>query len=120
MTFTPYLYFDGQAEAALRYYAETFGADELTLMPYHEAPDSEALPKSDNIMYGHIMLGEACLMASDVMPGVTAGPQQAVSINFPVATVEEGQDLFDRLSEGGTVTMPYGPVFFSKGFGMVK
>lgn len=120
MTFTPYLYFDGQAEAALRYYAEVFGATDLTLMPYHEAPEAEALPKSDHIMYGHIMLGDACLMASDVMPGTKAGPQQAVAINFPVDTFEQGQQLFDRLCEGGAVTMPYGPVFYSKGFGMVK
>ena len=28
------------------------------------------------------------------------------------------QALFDRLADGGTVTMPYGPTFFAGGFGM--
>ena len=120
MTFNPYIYFDGEAEAALRFYHEVFGASDLTLMPYHEAPEGEGLPKSDRIMYGHIMLGDACLMASDVMPGMEAGPQQAVSINHSVPDFETGKALFDKLLEGGAVTMPFEPVFFSKGFGMVK
>lgn len=120
MTFNPYIYFDGEAETALRFYYDVFGASDLTLMRYHEAPEGEGLPKSDRIMYGHIMLGDACLMASDVMPGMEAGPQQAVSINHSVPDFETGKALFEKLLEGGAVTMPYEPVFFSKGFGMVK
>lgn len=120
MTFNPYIYFDGEAEAALRFYNEVFDVSDLTLMRYHEAPEGEGLPKSDRIMYGHIMLGDACLMASDVMPGMEAVPQQAVSINHSVPDFETGKALFEKLLEGGAVTMPYEPVFFSKGFGMVK
>lgn len=120
MTFNPYLNFDGQCAEALTFYAEVFGADDLTLMPFSEAPDSENLPPSDRIMYGHIMVGEACLMASDFMPGMPAKPMESVSVNHPVADVATGQKIFDQLAAGGDVTMPYAPTFFSKSFGMVR
>lgn len=120
MTFNPYLNFDGQCAEALTFYADLFGATDLTLMPYHEAPPEENLPASDRIMYGHIMLGDACLMASDSFPGSGAKPQESVSINHSVPDIETGQTIFDALAQGGQVTMPYGPVFFSKSFGMVR
>ena len=31
MTFNPYIYFDGEAETALRFYYDVFGASDLTL-----------------------------------------------------------------------------------------
>ncbi|TCL08768.1 PhnB protein [Shimia isoporae] len=120
MTFNPYLNFDGQCAEALTFYADLFGATDLTLMPYKDAPDSEQLPASDRIMYGHIMLGEACLMASDFPPGMPAKPMESVSVNHPVPDAATGQKIFAALAEGGDVTMPYAPTFFSRAFGMVR
>ncbi len=88
-------------------------------MPFAEAPDSENLPDSTRIMYGHIMLGEACLIGSDSMPGTPVKPMESVYVNHPVPDAATGQKIFDALAEGGEVTMLYGPAFFSKSFGMV-
>lgn len=118
MTFIPYLTFDGTARAALSFYSDVFGASDLTLMPFADAPASEGLPASDRIMYGHIMLGDACLMASDLPEGAPYAPMQSVSVNHPVPDVATGQALFDRLAAGGTVKMPFGPTFWSPGFGV--
>lgn len=119
MSFVPFLTFDGQAEAAITFYADVFGADETQILRYADAPEDEGLPPSDRVMYGHIMTGDHCLMAYDSMPGMEFTPQASVSVNHSVPTAEEGQRIFDRLAEGGTVTMPYGKVFFSPAFGMV-
>lgn len=119
MPFIPFLTFDGTAEEALKFYADVFSATELQIIRYSDAPAEEKLPPSDRVMYGHIMLGEHCLMADDSMPGMEFVPQASVAVNHPVKTAEQGQKIFDRLAEGGTVTMPYGPVFFAPAFGMV-
>ena len=88
-------------------------------MRYTDAPESEGLPPSDRVMYSHIMLGDACLMASDHPPGMPGPDMASVSVNHPVADKEAGQKLFDALAEGGTVMMPYEETFFSPAFGMV-
>jgi PhnB protein len=119
MSFIPFLTFDGTAEEALSFYADVFSATEVQIMRYSDAPAEEKLPPSNRVMYGHIMVGEHCLMAYDSMPGMEFVPQASVAVNHPVATAEEGQKIFDRLAEGGTVTMPYGKVFFAPAFGMV-
>ncbi|MCP5088123.1 MAG: VOC family protein [Rhodobacteraceae bacterium] len=119
MTFIPYLYFDGDCDAAMTFYAGVFGADDVQKMRYSDAPEDESLPDSDRIMYSQIMLGDQALMASDRMPGVAGGPQTSVAVNHPVSSVEAGQKTFDQLAEGGTITMPYGATFFSPAFGMV-
>lgn len=70
-------------------------------------------------MYSHTMLGDACLMASDHSPGMPAQEMASVSVNHPVVDPETGRKLFDALSDGGTVMMPYERTFFSQAFGMV-
>ena len=119
MSFIPYLNFDGTCAEAMQFYADLFGATEVQIMRYTDAPESEGLPPSDRVMYAHIMQGDACLMASDWPPGMEAPPMASVSVNHPVADPETGQRLFDALAEGGTITMPFEKTFFSESFGMV-
>ena len=96
MSFIPFLTFDGTAEEAINFYAEVFGATEVQIMRYSDAPAEEELPPSDRVMYGHIMAGEHCLMAYDSMPGMEFTPQASVAVNHPVKTAEEGRRIFDR------------------------
>ena len=120
MSFIPYLNFDGTCAEAMQFYADLFGATEVQILRYTDAPESEGLPPSDRVMYSHIMLGDACLMASDSPPGMPAQPMTSVSVNHPVSDKAAGQKLFDALAEGGTVLMPYEQTFFSPAFGMVS
>ena len=74
MSFIPYLHFDGTCAEAMQFYADLFGATEVQILRYTDAPETEGLPPSDRVMYSHIMLGDACLMASDqppACPGLT-------------------------------------------------
>ena len=120
MSFMPFLTFDGQAEEAMRFYADVFGADEIQIMRFSEAPPSENIAPSDRVMYSHIMVGEACVMAYDVPEGTPFAPQQSVSVSFALPTFEEASATFDRLAENGEITMPFGATFFASGFGMCR
>ncbi|MDH3264630.1 MAG: VOC family protein [Paracoccaceae bacterium] len=120
MSVIPYLHFQGDCARAMQFYAEVFGATDLRMMRYAEAP--QAMPEwkdSDRVMHGQMTLGDGVLMASDFPPG-QGDPQQAVSVMFTAADAATARRVHDRLAEGGAEIMPFGPTFFSPGFGMVK
>lgn len=120
MSFDPYIHFQGNCRAALSAYQAIFGGD-LSIMTYAEAPDApDAMKGSDLVMHATLALGGRSLMASDFPPGMAGDPQAGVSISHEAAGVAEGRAIFDRLSEGGTVLMDFGPTFWSDGFGMLK
>ena len=43
---------------------------------------------------------------------------QGFSVSLQVEDAADAEKRFKALAEGGTVTMPFGKTFFSKGFGM--
>lgn len=123
MSFSPYIHFQGNCADAMQVYAKVFGATDLQIMRYRDAPPSAGLPQgehSDKVMHASLSVGGQTLMASDFPDHMPGDPQAAVSISHSVADAAQGSKIFDKLAEGGTVIMPYGPTFFSLGFGMVK
>ena len=121
MSTIPYLHFQGQCAEALAFYAQALGGTDLALMRYRDGPDApEAWKSSDRVMHGQVTLGAGTLMASDFPPDHEGDPQKAVSVMQTLPTPEASRAAFDRLSEGGAVIQPFGPTFFSPGFGMVK
>jgi PhnB protein len=120
MSFVPYLMFKGDCAEAMAFYAKAFGADAPTIMRYSDAPAGEDAPASDRVMHAELTLGEAKLMGSDYPPGIDGDDQKGVSVMHPVPDAERGRRLFNLLAEGGEVLMPFGPTFWSGGFGMVR
>lgn len=117
----PYLHFRGDCAQALAFYAEALGGTDLALMRYTDSPEaSEAAGSSERVMHGQVRLGDGLLMASDFPPGMEGNPQQGVSVMQTFPDSENARRAFDRLSEGGAVIQPFGPTFFSRGFGMVR
>lgn len=122
MSFTPYIHFQGNCAEAMQAYANIFGATDLQLMRYADAPPSAGMPAGnpDKIMHAQLTAGGQPLMASDWPDGMIGAPQASVSVTHSIADVTRGGKIFDLLADGGAVTMPYGPTFWSQGFGMVK
>ena len=58
------------------------------------------------------------LMASDDPTTDNFGPVQGMQVNYAVADVAEAQRAFKELADGGKVTLPIAPTFFSPMFGM--
>ncbi len=57
------------------------------------------------------------LMASDAPPDHFHQPQ-GFAVSLQVDDPADAERKFKALAEGGTVNMPFGKTFFSKGFGM--
>lgn len=116
---TPYLHFQGNCAQAMTAYQAALGG-ELTLMRYADMPDAPPeLAASDLVMNAMLVAGElGTLRASDFPPGVTGDAQAAVTVCLETDDSDRGRRLFDELSAGGAVIQPYGPSFFTDGFGM--
>jgi PhnB protein len=120
MAFIPYLHFRGTCRDAMTFYADVFGAGEPIFMRYSDAPPGAAPSASDRIMHSQIDLPDGLLMASDFPEGIAGDSQAAVSVMTVATDLPEAERLFARLSEGGEAGIPFGPTFFSPGFGMVR
>ena len=120
MSFTPYLHFQGHCREAMAFYADVFGGT-VTVMTYADAPPDSGMPKSDRVMHSDLTLPDgAILMAGDFPEGMDGDAQAAVSVTRTLPDVESARAAFDRLADGGAPIMPFGPTFWSSGFGMVK
>lgn len=123
MPIRPYLDFDGRAEEAITFYQRTLGAQLQFLMRLGDSPEPPPpgmVPPGmeQKVMHADLLIGDAHLMISD---GRCSGnPQFAgVNLNFALPDAAAAERAFAALADGGQVTMPIGPTFFSPCFGMV-
>jgi len=120
MAFTPYLYFDGTAEEAMTFYADLFGATNLEITRFSDAPEGSDMGGSDRVMFSQFSVNNHAIGAWDFPPGMPAVAQASVSVGHEVADIAEGERIYAALAKGGEQTMPFGATFFSAGFGMVR
>ncbi|MCW0235374.1 MAG: VOC family protein [Ferrovibrio sp.] len=131
MQINPYLMFNGQCEAAFRYYEKHLGGRIVAMMKYSEAPPmpaGEAPPEggcapdmtgAENlIMHACMELGNVSLMASDYPPNMSE-KMQGMSVTLNVTSVPEAERIFAALSNGGAITSPLQKTFWAAAFGTV-
>ena len=119
MQVNPYLTFDGNCEAALKYYQKVLGARIELMFPYENGPPEMPVPADyrKKIMHAKVTIDGEVLMGSDAPPGHFQKPQ-GFSVSLQVEDPADAARKFKALAEGGTVTMPFAKTFFSRGFGM--
>ena len=119
MSVSTYLFFNGNAAEAMRFYAEALGG-KLSIRTYSDSPDGPPPGVDpDAVMHARMELpGGEVIMASDDMSGAPYRGMNgfAVSLNLPSA--EEAHRVFSLLAEGGEVWMAIGKTFWSEAFGM--
>jgi PhnB protein len=125
-TVNVYLNFPGNCEEAFLFYRSVFGGEFPYIGRFKDMPPQEGMPPlppemADWIMHVSLPISaETMLMGSDTggewAPEYVQGNNFSISIN--TKDQAEAERLFAALSEGGTVTMPAGPTFWSPYFGM--
>lgn len=114
-----YLSFDGNCREAMEFYRTCFQA-ELYLLPFSKAPvdlPEEAGQAGDRIMHSTLRKGNRLLMASDIMPGTPFQAGNNFSVFLDCDSLQETEELFLALGEGGAVTMPLQDTFWNARFG---
>jgi len=119
MQVNPYLFFNGNCEEALKFYQTALGARIEAMHRYEGGPPEMPIsPEHKNkVMHARVTIDGEVLMASDAIHGQFQ-PPQGFSVSLQVEDPADAERRFKALAEGGTVNMPFGKTFFSKGFGM--
>ena len=121
MTLNVYLHFKDNCREAFDFYRSVFGGEFAILETFRNGPGDMNIPEAelDNIMHVSYPIGSSVLMGSDFPsffgePPVTGGN---FSISCSTQSRAETDELFAKMSEGGTVTMDLQDMFWGSYFG---
>lgn len=119
MQFSPYLLFNGDCAEAFKFYEQTLGGKIDALMSFAGSPSAEQVPPEwgDKILHASMTIDGQMIMASDAPPGHYSKPQ-GISVSIALKDRDKGEQIFNKLAEGGTTQMPFQKTFWSPGFGM--
>ncbi|MGH1368386.1 MAG: VOC family protein [Maritimibacter sp.] len=118
----PYIFFKNQARDAFTFWAEVFGVDAPEIMDGTQMPDSDRIPgmAPETVMHAALKIGSGWIYGSDD-PSDGEGPvMSGCNVYVDLPTFEEAKRVFDALSEGGEVRMPFEATFWSPGFGTLS
>jgi PhnB protein len=116
----PYIAFKGNCEEAINFYKDRLGAELIFLQRYGDSPMAGKGP-DDKIMHCSFKIGDSVVMACDNVfedqNPTTIGNNISLAIgsNDPAAA----ETMFEKLSDGGNVTMPMQQTFWAERFGML-
>lgn len=116
-----YLNFDGRCEEAFKFYEQCLGGKIEFLMKFGESPmAADVSPEwKDKVIHASIKIeGQLVLMGADCPPEHFREPQ-GFSVSIALKDEKKAENIFQALSEGGKVTMPFQKTFWSVGFGML-
>jgi PhnB protein len=120
MNWYPHLAFNGQCEAAFRFYERCLGGKIVVMLTWADSPMASDAPPGfgDKILHATLTVGDNMLAGSDSSPEQYQPPQGfhiLVNIGDPV----EADRIFNALAENGKVQMPFQKTFWAAGFGVL-
>ena len=116
----PYLSFNGQCEAAFKFYERCLGGKIVAMMTYRGSPMEEQTPSGwlNKTMHARLAVGDKILMGSDAQPDGYE-PMKGFSVTLGIDDPNHAERIFHALSENGTVQMPIQKTLWAVRFGML-
>ncbi|WP_321383368.1 VOC family protein [uncultured Enterococcus sp.] len=120
-----YLNFKNEATEAIKLYEKVFDTSTTNIMTFGEMPEDPEHPvtkEMKNLILNASMIIEGTyVMFSDVPDGMGMPLVKGNNVSLVVSTDDEEKidRQFGLLAEEGTVTMPLGPTFWTKKYGML-
>lgn len=111
MALVPHLYFVDACESALRFYVACGLGEIRSLRRYGGTPAGERLGAAwaERVLHAELVGADLRLFAGD---GPDSEPMKGCALLLERSGVDEARALFDRLSEGGRITVPFAAQFF--------
>ena len=114
----PYLSFPGTAREAMEFYRDVFGG-ELTVNTFGESDAPEGTPEADKIMHAQLETERGfTLMGADTPTGMDHTPGTNISVSLSGDDADELRGYWQKLSDGGTVSVPLEKQMWGDEFGM--
>jgi PhnB protein len=120
MQVNSYLYFNGQCEAAFKFYEKILGGKIVAMMPHEGTPAAESVPPEwrKKIIHARLVVGDTVLMGSDAPPAHQE-EMKGFSVTIGIDDPKEAERIFHALAENGIVRMPIQETFWAVRFGML-
>lgn len=120
MQVNPYLSFNGQCEAAFKFYAQRLGGQRGPMFRYAGSPLADQVPTDwqDKVMHASLTAGGQVLMGGDVAPDRYEEPR-GFSLSIQVKDTAEAERVFDEMGKGGRIVLPLEQTFWAARFGML-
>lgn len=120
MQLNPYLNFNGNCEAAFKFYERCLGGKIVMLLSHGDAATAEYVPAEwhPKIMHARLEVGDRALMGSDSPPGYFEAPR-GFYVELSIDDPAEAERVFRTLAENGAVKMPFAQTFWAYRFGML-
>jgi len=119
MKLTPYIHFAGNAEEALNFYKNTLHGEILQLGRYGESPMPTDEDYKNKVMHARLVFGENLVMVSDVFKGQEVSTKGNIQLSIEMDDVNQMEEVFNKMAEGGKVTMALQDTFWGARFGML-
>lgn len=121
---SPYLMLNGNAADAISFYSDVFNAHIESIELYKDWPQEMdgdiPVGYGDKIMHAHLVIGSSDIMIADTYPGQAYILGSAITLMVSLGEVGEANILFEKLSDGGEVIIPFESTSFSPGYAQVK
>jgi PhnB protein len=113
------LSFDGQCEAAFRFYERCLNGKITFMLTWGDSPMAKEAPPewSGKILHATLQVGNTRLQGCDSLPGSYESPRGFVITLDPSEV--DGERLFAELADGGIVHMPLQETFWAHRFGVL-
>jgi len=120
MQLNPHLAFNGECEAAFKFYENCLGGKIVTMMTYGDSPMAEQMPPAwrGKIIHAAFALSDHQLTGADVPPESYQKPQ-GFYVLLNIGAEAEADRIFKARAENGAVQMPVQETFWARRFGML-
>ena len=123
----PYIHFNGNAEEAFTFYKSVFGGEFAMIMRFKDLPSNPehvfTEKEAQKIMHIALPIGKTnVLMASDTPESMGKHNENETrsKISISAETKEEADHLFNGLSKGGKIEIPFAESSWGSYFGMFR
>lgn len=123
MSVDVYLNFNGNCCEAVEFYAEVFGTEKPQIMTFGEAPQHPDYPLPEEaknlVMHTRLNISGSNVMFSDTFPNHPFTVGNNINLAIVSKNIDEIKSGFEKLKEGGTVSMELQETFWSKCYGQL-
>lgn len=120
MQLQPNLAFNGNAEEVLAHYRDALGG-EIEITRFSQTPAAQEVPPewAGKVVYGTLRSPAGTINAMDAPPERAGTPGDNFILGIQTESREQIDEIFSKLSAGGSVMMPLDKTFWSPRFGML-
>ncbi len=120
MKLIPYIHYSGNAEEALNFYVSALDGSIQQLGRYGDSPMDSDEDWKQKVMHARLVFDDNMIMISDSFKGQPVSTDGNVQLSVDVEDTEKLEMVFNKMAEGGTITMPLADTFWGARFGMLK